>query len=202
MKTIFYSLTIIMILIANIYSCTKDDNDKEVINYADIDQSKTLQYRSGTYYPFNYTISQVTFDDFKVIYTIQNQNKIDSSVYVLYSNDLSFRYGIYWQLYDVTHYYKDNTSLKERVNAPKSIGNKYIKLPDLDQNQLNIDNPENWVMLRKTKTYDKYFSEWCGKELNRWTWAVSTSHGINKMQTIDPSNCSGYYTLLQYSLIF
>ena len=200
MKTVFYSLLIGVLFISNIYSCTKDETTND--NYADVDQSQIVQSRSGTYYPFNYPISQVTLDDFKVIYTIQNQNKLDSTVYILHANDQSFRYGIYWQVYEVIYHYKDGTKLKELVNAPKSLGNRYVKIPDVNQNQLNIANPENWVMLYKTKKFDKYFSEWCGKELNHWTWKVTTSLGVNTTQTIDPTNCGGYHTLLQYSLIF
>lgn len=206
MKTVFYSFIIAILFIANIYSCTKDDADHQAghdgYTFADVEQNPASQGKSGTYYPFNYPESQVTFHDFLFIYTIQNQNKLDSTVYTLHAKDLSFRYGIYWQVYDVIYFYKDGTMFKELVNAPISIGDKYVKLPNLDFNQLNIGNPENWVKLSKTKKSEKWISDWCGKELDKWAWILNTSSGINMAQTIDPSNCSGYPTLLQYSLIF
>jgi len=187
---------IIFAILIGIFSC----NTAEHENYADVD--KHYEAKSGTYYPFHYHISQVTFHDFKFIYTIQNQNKLDSTVYILHSKDLSKRFGILWQLYIAKYYYKDGTAYKELVNAPIALGQKYLKLPDLNQNQLNINNPENWIQISRTNKNEKYYSDWCGKTLNKWNWNITTSSGITKTQSIDPSNCTGYPTLLQYSLIY
>ena len=201
MKQLFFIIFAIFVL-----SCTKDENtvskiETGNITYAAIDVSYTHDVRSGVYIPFNYPISQVTFHDFQFIYLVQNQQLLDSTVYDKKSNDRSKRYGIFWYPYQIVYYYKDGSINKEISNCPETLGNHYVKYPDLNYNQVNISNPENWIKIERTTRKKKWYSDWCGVQLDQWVWHVTTSSGVDVVEPIDPTVCSGY-GVLGYQLIF
>ena len=197
---------IFIILSIFVLSCTKDENtvsntETGSVTYAAIDDSYQHDGRSGIYLPFNYPISQVTFHDFQFIYRIQNQQLLDSTVYDKKSNNRSKRYGIYWYPYQVVYYYKNGTISKEIANAPEWLGDHYVKIPDINYNQVNISNPENWINIQRTNRKKKWYSDWCGVQLDQWVWHVTTSSGVDVVEPIDPTVCSGY-GVLGYQLIF
>lgn len=199
MKKFIFILSLILLCLF-VFSCVKEEID-EVLKT----ESEQLGLRSGTYYPFQYPVTQVSFDDFKGIYIIENQYRLDSTIYERAGNlntDQSYRYGIKWIPTKVTHVYKDGTSKTGIFNCPTSYGIKKVIKPDLKYNQLDTLNKENWIRLEKTSRSDKTYSIECGNVLRRYVWKVTTSSGLNQAWLINPRNCGGYWTLTNYQLLF
>jgi len=157
--------------------------------------------RDGTRLPIDYPGSQVQFDYFnpgrpQIAFNIE---KMDSAVYVRYSTSGAGINGVTFYKYIATKHFKDSTTYGNKVYAPASLGAIATVVPNINNSQLNIANPYNYIKLVTMPKNEPYFDQWCGKAKKRYLYTISYAQDTMGVSTIDADKCNS--NVFSYKLI-
>jgi len=208
----FKTLLLINILILAMYGCLKDDDSimpeaaktHKYFNIDDFDPAAflTKYLRDGGQNAFQFMTSMVEYDPFKSGYpqTVINIQRLDSVKYFRTSQPNAGAFDTEFDIYNITYYFKDgSTKQSNRIYAESILGNSYTYLPDTDYNQLSVNNPVNYVTLKRGTRSELYVDNGCGKVKRRFPYTHyfnTDSIGVN---TIDGDRCSS--NVFSYQLI-
>ena len=208
----FKTLLLINILILAMYGCLKDDistmpeaaNTHKYFNIEDLDPAAflTKHLRDGGQNPFQFMTSQVEYDPFKQGYpqTVINIQRLDSVKYFRISEPNAGAWDTEFDIYNITYYFKDgSTKQSNRIYAESILGNTYTYLPDTDYNQLSVNNPVNYVTLKRGVRSELYVDNGCGKVKRRFPYTHYFNNDSIGVNTIDGDRCSS--NVFSYQLI-
>lgn len=217
MRHLIFITTIVGLLVFTL-GCLKEEigNDSvktgKYFNIEDFDPVAFLvkYLRDGGQNPFLFMTSGVLYDPFKPgsPQTVINLQKVVKSEYFRISEPNAFAWDTDWDVYNVTFYFTDGTiKYFSRVYVENSIGAVHTHYHNLAYNQLPISNPNNYVVLVRSRNYEKYWDNECGIEKRRYEYinyfgrtlngvAVLDSMGANTLQAI---KCNT--SVLSYNLI-
>lgn len=208
MKHIIFITAITGLLVFTL-GCLKDEISKEqntqVVQskkYFSVDDFNHSGFRDGGQNAFQFATSQVEYDPFKQGYpqTVINIQRLDSVKYFRISEPNAGAWDTEFDIYNITYYFKDgSTKQSNRIYAESILGAEYTYLPDTDYNQLSVNNPVNYVTLKRGTRSETYVDNGCGKVKNRFPYTHyfnTDSVGIN---TIDGDRCSS--NVFSYQLI-
>ena len=207
MKQIIF-ITVITGLLVFTLGCLKDEMTKE--QNTQIVQSKKyfnvddfeMTGRDGGQQPFHFMTSQVEYNPFKPGYpqTAINLQRLDSTKYQRIGTPNAGAWGTTFDIYNITYYFKDGTTKSTgRIYAESVIGNSHTYYPDNTYNQLSVNNPANYVTLKRSAKAEKYADNICGKIKRRFNYTHyfnTDSVGVN---TIDGDRCNS--NVFSYQLI-
>lgn len=199
-------------LIFMIFGCLKDEIPKEqntqVVQskkYFSIDDFNSPEFegiRDGGQNTFQFMTSMVEYDPFKPGYpqTAINIQRMDSVKYFRISEPNAGAFGTEFDIYNITYYFKDGTTkLSSRIYAESVIGASHTYYPDNTYNQLSVNNPSNYVTLKRSTRAETYADNGCGKIKRRFNYTHyfnTDSVGVN---TIDGDRCNS--NVFSYQLI-
>lgn len=206
MKQIIFIITITGLLIFTL-GCLKDELTK-----AEPQQAKTHNYfniedfepsgRDGGQQPFHFMTSQVEYNPFKpgAPQTAINLQRLDSTKYQRIAEPNAGAWDTNFDIYNITYYFKDGTTKTTgRIYAESVIGNSYTYIPDTDYNQLAVNNPVNYVTLTRSRKYETYSDNGCGKIKRRYFYTHHFNQDSVGFNTVDGSSCGG--TFFSWQLI-
>jgi len=184
------------LVVTYILSCIKEEpieQQKSNVVYTVDDFNPNEDYfgRDGVRLPFDFPGSQVIFDPFVPTRTqiAFNQMKLDSAVYERTSTSGAGYQGIIWHKYISIKYFGD-TIYKHEVYAPALLGSNKVIYPNVEFNQLNIDNQKNCITLLLQRS-EPYYDAWCGKAKKRYMYKIiGNSTDTLGMNSIDSKQCN------------
>ncbi len=202
-------ITAITGLLVFTFGCLKDEMKKEqntqvvkTHKYFNVDYFEMTGFRDGGQNAFQFMTSMVEYDPFKPGYpqTAINIQRLDSVKYFRISEPNAGAFDTDFDIYNITYYFIDGTTkTSNRIYAESIIGNSYTYLPDTDYNQLSVNNPVNFITLKRGVRSEPYVDNGCGKVKRRFPYTHyfnADSVGVN---TIDGDRCSS--NVFSYQLI-
>ncbi len=141
----------------------------------------SIQGRDGGQNPFNFPESGVTYNPFtaKHTQTAANLSLVDSVSYFRISEVDAFAWDTYWDVYNITYFFKNNTTLVlSRTYAPAYLGQTSTIYPNIAHNQLYSSNPNTYVTIDRTTKREKYVDVYCGKNDKIRLFYVYTVPGL------------------------
>lgn len=211
MKHIIFITAITGLLVFTL-GCLKDEISKEqntqVVQskkYFSIDDFNSIEFggfRDGGQNAFQFATSQVEYDPFKPGYpqTVINIQRLDSVKYFRTSEPNAGAFDTEFDIYNITYYFKDgSTKQSNRIYAESILGNSYTYLPNTDYNQLSVNNPVNYVTLKRGVRSETYVDNGCGKVKKRFPYTHYFNIDSIGINTIDGDRCSS--NVFSYQLI-
>jgi len=211
MKPLIFITAITGLLVFTL-GCLKDEISKEQSTeivqpkkYFSIDDFNSPEFggiRDGGQNAFQFATSQVEYDPFKLGYpqTVINIQRLDSVKYFRISEPNAGAFNTEFDIYNITYFFKDgSTKQSNRIYAESILGAAYTYLPNTDYNQLSVNNPVNYVTLKRGTRSEPYVDNGCGKVKRRFPYTHyfnTDSIGVN---TIDGDRCSS--NVFSYQLI-
>lgn len=189
-------------------ACVKDEQQLQIVkagfvSYSIDDITVNVDLRDGEKLGLDFPGSQVIYDLFKpgTPQTAFNQNLMDSITYTKVSNSgvNPLNLGVTFRKYFTIKYFKDGTTYSDKVYAPEYLGNFTKVIPNVINNQLNVNNPFNYITIEVGKRNETYFDHKCGTVKKRYfytEYAVTDSVGY---YTIDGDRCTS--NVFSYKLI-
>lgn len=216
MKHIIFITAITGLLVFTL-GCLKDEMTKEqntqVVQskkYFNVDDFEITGFRDGGQNAFQFMTSQVEYDPFKPGYpqTVINIQRLDSVKYFRISEPNAGAFNTEFDIYNITYYFKDGTTkTSNRIYAESILGASYTYLPDTDYNQLAVNNPVNYITLKRGVRSENYVDNGCGKVKKRFPYTHYFGQTINGLpvfdsigvNTIDGDRCNS--NVFSYQLI-
>lgn len=211
MKHLIFITAITGLLIFTL-GCLKDDLNKtentQVVQskkYFSIDDFNSIEFggfRDGGQNAFQFATSQVEYDPFKPGYpqTVINIQRLDSVKYFRTSEPNAGAFDTEFDIYNITYFFKDGTTkTSNRIYAESILGNSYTYLPNTDYNQLSVNNPVNYVTLKRGVRSETYVDNGCGKVKKRFPYTHYFNIDSIGINTIDGDRCSS--NVFSYQLI-
>ena len=203
-----FKLTIIFsFIIGFLIGCYDDlpDDSVESTNthkYFNVDDFEMTGFRDGGQQPFQFMTSQVEYDPFKPGYpqTVVNIQRLDSVKYFRISQPNAGAFDTEFDIYNITYFFKDgSTKQSNRIYAESILGNSYTYLPDTDYNQLAVNNPVNFITLKRGVKSETYADNICGKVKRRFPYTHYFNNDSIRVNTIDGDRCNS--NVFSYQLI-
>lgn len=211
MKHIIFITAITGLLVFTL-GCLKDEISKEqntqVVQskkYFSVDDFNSIEFggfRDGGQNAFQFATSQVEYDPFKPGYpqTVINIQRLDSVKYFRTSEPNAGAFDTEFDIYNITYFFKDGTTkTSNRIYAESILGNSYTYLPNTDYNQLSVNNPVNYVTLKRGVRSETYVDNGCGKVKKRFPYTHYFNIDSIGINTIDGDRCSS--NVFSYQLI-
>ena len=203
MKHVIFFSTITLLLFL-VIGCLKEDVYSKktneitptiVLSNTDFEGMSTL--RNG-YHPFHSPFTLVDFDIFQPAkLTVNNLVKLDSVEYNRISTDVNKYLGVIFNPFLVTYYFNGYDTTVTRL-VPSYILDHEVRYPNIDYNQLDYNNPNEWIVLEKMTKKDKPYHVRCGKLVNRFWYKFRANSGY-QTELQHEGDCDGS---LPYKLIF
>lgn len=194
MKHIIFITAITGLLVFTL-GCLKDEVSKEqntqvvkTHKYFSIDDFEMTGFRDGGQNPFLFMTSGLLYDPFKPgsPQTAFNLHKVVKSEYFRISEPNAFAWDTYWDIYNVTFYFTDGTTkYLSRVYVENSIGSTHTNYHNVNYNQLEISNPNNYVVLVRGRKYENYIDNECGIPKRRYEYINYFGRTINGVSVLD-----------------
>lgn len=197
MRNTTIATIIIVTLILNM-NCLKEATEPQIVkaenvSYTIEDIILKTDIRDGEKLPLDFPTSQINYNLFitGTPQTAFNQNLMDSITYTKVSNSgvNPLNLNVIFRKYFTVKYFKDGTTYSDKVYAPEYLGNFTKVIPNFGNNQLNVNNPFNYITIEVGKRNETYFDHKCGKIKKRFfyiEYAVNDSVGY---YTIDGDSC-------------
>jgi hypothetical protein len=208
MKHIIFILFLLSVLFG-VVGCLKEDTKSQrdtnspLINhkYFTIESVDFSGIRDGGRRPFHFVTSQVTYDPFTKGYPQEATNiqKLDSVTYVRVEATNAGAFDTSFDIYNITQYFKDGSTKSATVYGETKLGDKYTYLPDTDFNQLSVNNPYNFVTLKRGTRAETYTDNVCGKVKKRFTYIHYFNQDSVGVNSIDGDRCIS--NVFSYQLI-
>lgn len=208
MKHIIFITAITGLLVFTL-GCLKDEISKEqntqVVQskkYFSVDDFNHSGFRDGGQNAFQFATSQVEYDPFKPGYpqTVINIQRLDSVKYYRTSQPNANAFDTEFDIYNITYFFKDGTTkTSNRIYAESILGNSYTYLPNTDYNQLSVNNPVNFITLKRGVRSEPYVDNGCGKIKRRFPYTHYFNNDSIGVNTIDGDRCSS--NVFSYQLI-
>lgn len=158
--------------------------------------------RDGGQQPFHFMTDQVEYDPFKPGYpqTAINLQRLDSTKYQRIGTPNAGAWGTTFDLYNITYYFKNGTTKTTgRIYAESVIGASHTYYPDLIYNQLSVNNPVNFITLKRGTRSEPYVDNGCGKVKRRFPYTHYFNQDSVGVNTIDGDRCNS--NVFSYQLI-
>lgn len=205
----FKILTIYFFTVGFLIGCINDEvpegSDTQVsrtFKYFNVDDFEMTGFRDGGQNAFQFMTSQVEYDPFKPGYpqTAINIQRLDSTKYQRISEPNAAAWDTEFDIYNITYYFKDGTTkTSNRIYAESILGNQYTYLPDTDYNQLAVNNPVNFITLKRGVKSETYADNICGKVKRRFPYTHYFNADSIMVNTIDGDRCNS--NVFSYQLI-
>lgn len=194
----FIFITAITVLLVFTLGCLKDEITKtentQVVKshkYFNVDDFDSLEFggiRDGGQNAFQFMTSMVEYDPFKPGYpqTVINIQRLDSVKYFRTSQPNANAFDTEFDIYNITYFFKDGTTkTSSRIYAESIIGDSYTYLPDTDYNQLAVNNPNNYIVLKRGLRSENYVDNSCGKVKKRFPYTHYFGRTVNGILILD-----------------
>lgn len=199
MKQVLFCICLMAAVFTNL-KCSKDltdDPPKETAAKSEVKMFAPENFytfrlpageRDGVKLPFDFPVSMVEHDVWTNSQTTYNQMMIDSNTYQKLDNVTYTYQGVHWHKYMKHVIYNNGTDTLVKVFAP-SGGDFYTVIPNLQYNQLAVNNPYKTWTLRRTDNKYPYWDHFCGKQKLRFEYNQYTGDIYISRDVIDGDRC-------------
>lgn len=207
MRNTTIATIIIVALILNL-NCLKEEQQPQIVKagttaYTIEDITLKTDIRYGEKLPLDFPTSQVNYNLFVqgTPQTAFNQNLMDSIKYFKLAgsgvNPLNM--GVTFRKYYTVKYFKDGSNYQDKVYAPEYLGELTVIVPNVANNQLNVNNPFNYITIEVGKRNETYFDHKCGTVKKRYFYTEFANLDSVGYYTIDGDRCTS--NVFSYKLI-